>query len=166
MPGPRMPLQVLEAMGNKHLSKTEKAERAASEVIVDSSKTVAPPKWLSGQTLRREFAQLEEKLRRVLPFCDLDADCLAHFLTAQDRWKKASAQAKKAMAGKEPDVELAKDWSAIEDRYFKQARACAGDLGLNITSRCRLVIPKGDGAVAQENPFERKMRERSERRNA
>ena len=38
-------------------------------------------------------------------------------------------------------VEAADEWSRVQDRYFKQARACASDLGLTVTSRCRLTVP-------------------------
>ena len=47
------------------------------------------------------------------------------------------------------DQEKADGWSRIQDRYFKQARACANDMGLTVTSRCRLVVP---GAGEQEEP--------------
>lgn len=33
-------------------------------------------------------------------------------------------------------------YSKIHDRYFKQCRASASDLGLTISSRCKLVVPK------------------------
>ena len=32
----------------------------------------------------------------------------------------------------------------LQDRYFKQASALARDLGLTISSRCKLVVPAKD----------------------
>ena len=39
----------------------------------------------------------------------------------------------------------------LQDKSFKQCRACANDLGLTITSRCKLILPK-----TPENPKENK----------
>ena len=61
------------------------------------------------------------------------------------------------------DQEKADGWSRIQDRYFKQARACATDLGLTITSRCRISIPEWAREQPQETAFERLMREKQER---
>lgn len=47
------------------------------------------------------------------------------------------------------DQEKADGWSRIQDRYFKQAGPAPNDMGLTVTSRCRLVVP---GAGEQEEP--------------
>jgi P27 family predicted phage terminase small subunit len=39
------------------------------------------------------------------------------------------------------DAAAADKWSNVQSRYFKQCRECAGDLGLTISSRCKLVLP-------------------------
>lgn len=42
----------------------------------------------------------------------------------------------------------------MQERYFKQARNCANDMGLTVTSRCRLVVPEGVGASeSDDNPM-------------
>ena len=41
-----------------------------------------------------------------------------------------------------------------QDRALKQCRACANDLGLSISSRAKLVMPKPKGEV-KENKFEK-----------
>ena len=51
------------------------------------------------------------------------------------------------------NTETCSSWSTLQEKYFKQARACANDLGLTITSRCRLIVPQGGGQAEQENPF-------------
>ena len=38
-----------------------------------------------------------------------------------------------------------------QDKVFKQCRAAASDLGLTITSRCRIVVPKQEDKP--KNPF-------------
>lgn len=161
MPGPRQPIALLEARGAKHMGKAEKAERAVAEVKVDSSKPVRPPKWLPDQ-LKKEFRRLEKQLRAVMPFCVLDAAALGRYLVAQDAWEQATVHATEALAG--GDLKGADAWSTVQDRYFKQCRHIAGDMGLTITSRCRLVLPPGAGGKSpEENPFDRLMREREER---
>ena len=37
-----------------------------------------------------------------------------------------------------------------QDRAFKQAHACAGVLGLTVTSRCKLVVPRSVDADDEE----------------
>ena len=57
---------------------------------------------------------------------------------------------------------LAEKWTKIQDTCFKQARACANDMGMTITSRCRLVLPEG-AKKKEKNPFEQMMEERMRR---
>ena len=44
-------------------------------------------------------------------------------------------------------------WSKVQERYFKQCRACANDLGLTISSRCRLVVPEAKESTPKANKF-------------
>ena len=57
--------------------------------------------------------------------------------------------------------ESAKDGGLVQDRYFKQARACANDLGLTISARCRMVVPEKPPA-AEDNPFMQMIQRRRE----
>ena len=55
MPGPRVPLSVLDARGAKHLSKSERAAREAGELhSTERVKRLTPPKWLPANQ-REEF---------------------------------------------------------------------------------------------------------------
>ncbi|MEG1301804.1 MAG: hypothetical protein RSC93_13980, partial [Erysipelotrichaceae bacterium] len=38
----------------------------------------------------------------------------------------------------------------LQDKFFKQCRSIASDLGLSITSRCKIVVPKTE---TKENPL-------------
>ena len=62
-------------------------------------------------------------------------------------------------------MEGAGNWSALQEKYFKQARACANDLGLTITSRCRLVVPKAPERP-EENPLMHLLEQQRARREA
>ena len=45
-------------------------------------------------------------------------------------------------------------WPLLQDKYFAQCEATARALGLNITSRCKLVIPQ-EPPVPKSNKFDR-----------
>lgn len=151
MPGIRQPTDVIKANGRKHLSKAEEAKRRSQEVTIARAKTAKPPKWLPEQ-LRKEFRSLGKRLISAGIYTDLDADALGRYLVAQHQWLFATQEAEKALV--QQDLEQADAWSRVQDRYFKQARTCANDMGLTVTSRCRLVVPEGAGQKAEDsNPF-------------
>lgn len=155
MPGPRQPTDVIVANGRKHLSKAEEAERRKGEVNVNKPKTAKPPKWLPEQ-LAKEFRALGKRLISAGLYTDLDADTLGRYLVAQHQWVIATQEAEAALAAKPPDQEQADAWGRLQDRYFKQARNCANDMGLTVTSRCRLVVPESARQPGEEdNPFMR-----------
>lgn len=153
MAGPRQPTDVVKANGQKHLSKAEEAERRSKEVRVAPAKTAKPPKWLPEQ-LKKDFRAIGKQLIQAGIYTDLDADTLGRYLIAHQQWLAATKQTQKYLNAL--DVENAEAWSRMQERYFKQARSCANDMGLTVTSRCRLVVPgAGSGGQAAEevNPF-------------
>lgn len=149
MAGKRQPTDLVVAKGKKHLTQAEEKARRANEVNACTDKAVRAPKWLP-EDLRSDFNWISKRLIELNIFCKLDRDTLGRYLVAQKAWVSASGYASEAIAAR--DVEAAADWSAIQDRYFKQCRACAGDLGLTITSRCSLVIPQKPEAEGKD-PF-------------
>lgn len=163
MPGPRQPTDLIEANGRKHLSRAEAAERRSHEVSIAQPKTAKPPKWLPEQ-LKKEFRALGKRLIAVGIYTDLDADTLGRYLVAQHQWLIATQQAEAALAAQPPDLEQADAWGRVQERYFKQARNCANDMGLTVTSRCRLVVPESAKQKGEEdNPFLRVMKGGAER---
>lgn len=151
MPGPRQPTDLVKSNGRKHLSKTEEAERRSREAKVPKAKTAKPPKWLP-ESLKKDFRALGKKLIAAGIYTDLDADNLGRYLVAQHQWIIATSEAEKALDQR--DQEQAEAWGRVQDRYFKQARNCANDLGLTVTSRCRLVVPENVRQKTEDkNPF-------------
>lgn len=152
MAGTRQPTDVVVANGRKHLSVTEEAERRACEVQVPKPKTIKAPKWLPEQ-LKKDFRALGKQLLACGLYTNLDADTLGRYLVAQHQYLLATGEAEKALSMK--DQKNADAWGKIQERYFKQARNCANDMGLTVTSRCRLVVPNMDGKQFPEddNPF-------------
>lgn len=153
MPGPRQPTDVVEANGRKHLSQAEAAERRSREPKVDKAKTARPPKWLP-EALKKDFRAIGKKLIAAGLYTDLDADTLGRYLVAQHQWLIATQQAEAALCAKPPDQEEADKWGRIQERYFKQARNSASDMGLTVSSRCRLVVPESvNQSGEKDNPF-------------
>lgn len=153
MAGGRQPTDVVEARGRKHLSKAEVAARRAGEVQVPRPKTVKVPKWIP-ESLKKDFRRLGKQLLACGLYTDLDADTLGRYLVAQHQYLIATSETEKALSKR--DQEAADSWGRIQERYFKQARNCANDMGLTVTSRCRLVVPNfgtGQQSGEEDNPF-------------
>lgn len=159
MGGKRQPTDLVVLKGKAHMGKATVAERKAREPKRPAGRVqTRAPDWLP-ETLRGEFNALRGKLADLNIFDQVDRDTLARYLVAQRSYLEAAKLADAAIARKDSDG--AREWSAVQDRYFKQARNCATDLGMTITSRCRLVIP--EAKKPEENPFEVLMRERQNR---
>ena len=150
MPGKRQPTDVVLANGRKHLSRAEEAQRRAGEVKLPQAETARPPGWLPKE-LKKTFRALGKQLIQAKLYTELDADTLGRYVAAQHQWELATGHAEEALEA--ADQEEADGWSRIQDRYFTQARACANDMGLTITSRCRLVVPGAGEPDEPENPF-------------
>lgn len=153
MAGKRQPTDLIVLNGRKHLSKAEEAERRAGEPKVPKPKTVRVPKWVP-KSLQADFRKVAKKLLACGIYTDLDADNLGRYLIAQHQYLIATAEVEKYLGAR--DCEQSDAWGRIQERYFKQARNCANDMGLTVTSRCRLVVPNnGSGAQNPEdnNPF-------------
>ena len=160
MPGPRQKLIVLEGNGRKHLSKSEKAQRAAQEINLPKPKTMRVPKWLPDY-LKPDFRALaKELLAADMGIAQLDQDTLGRYVVAQRQFTAACKLVQDALDRE--DADQVNKWTKAQKSYFEQARACANDLGMTITSRCRLVLPEG-ARPPEINPFERMMEERMRR---
>ncbi len=160
MSGKRQPTALVKANGRKHLSRAEERQRLAREAAnpTPENAKIRAPDWLS-PALRGEFNELRGQLVELGIFAKLDRDTLARYLTARRMYLRAVDLVQEALDTE--DAALAAKWGALQDRYFKQCRACANDLGLTISSRCRLVLPKKD-----EEPEEDELAEFLRRRTA
>lgn len=167
----REPISLIEAKGKKHLTKAEISERKASEVKANSDK-IRAPSYLPID-LKKEFRKISKELISIEIMTNLDCDCLARFLISQKQYIKLSTELDKrnpinltVIEDKDEDgnVISVKTVEEIDDKYdslmimqdraFKQCRQSASDLGLSISSRCKLVVPKAE-PVKKENKFNR-----------
>ena len=84
---------------------------------------------------------------------ETDVDALARYITANEFYINAVKQMRKTEVKNNPV--LFEAWSKIQERYFKQCRSSANDLGLSITSRCKLVVPEAKTETPKENKFKK-----------
>lgn len=159
MAGTRQPIELVVAKGKKHLTQAETARRREREVKAPAPKSAAPPKWLP-EALRKEFRAIGKQLIALGIYSKLDADALGAYLVARTQWVAATAQVQTALQQRNSEATAA--WGVIQERAFRQARSCASDLGLTVSSRCRLVLPEGT-RQPEANPFEKLMEERRRR---
>lgn len=152
MSGRRQPTDVVKANGRKHLSQAEEAERRAGEVRLPRPKKLKAPDWLP-EYLKPEFKALAKQLLAAdMGIAQLDADSLGQYIIARRQYVAASRQVQDFLD--QEKVEEAAGWSSLQEKYFKQARACAGDMGLTLSSRCKLVVPRGgEEDPDYSNPF-------------
>jgi P27 family predicted phage terminase small subunit len=136
MARPRQPIDLILHKGKKHLTKAEINERKSQEVKAAADK-VKPPSYLPKE-LKREFKKISEELVNIGIMTNLDVDALARFLIAKELYLNITQRLLES-----PELMIMdKDMVTTQDKLFKQCRASASDLGLTISSRCKLVVPK------------------------
>lgn len=170
---PRQPTQLIIANGKKHLTKAEIAERLANEVA-PCADDLSPPSYLTAAEKKR-FTKLAGQLNKIKIMGETDVETLARYVSAQTLYEEATKELRKLKRERPDEAKyvneedddregyyLALDlWTRatdstakLQDRYFKQAQTAARDLGLTISSRCKLVAPVKDEAPP-ENKFSR-----------
>lgn len=151
MSGQRLPTGVVEARGNKHFSKAELEERRNSEIKPITDNIIAPDYLTKKQ--KDEFYRIADQLKKLKILGETDVDALARYITANDFYINAV----KKMRTKEVKDDPIKfgAWAKIQERYFKQCRASANDLGLSISSRCKLVVPEKKDDKPKKNKFKK-----------
>jgi P27 family predicted phage terminase small subunit len=150
MAGQRQPIELVLAKGSKHLTKAEIQERQDREVKPITDNIIAPDYLTKKQ--KDEFYRIAEQLKKLKIMGETDVDALGRYITANDFY----IHAVKKMRSKDVknDPISFESWSRAQERYFKQCRAAATDLGLTISSRCRLVVPER-GEAPKENKFKK-----------
>ncbi|WP_061331275.1 phage terminase small subunit P27 family [Clostridium botulinum] len=136
MARPRQPTDLLLVKGKKHLTKAEIEDRKSKEVKAPSDKVKAPS-YLPAD-LKKEFNKIAKELKEIGIITNLDIDALARFIIA----KKMYLELTKQILEKPELMIVDKDIVTTQDKLFKQCRVSASDLGLTISSRCKLVVPK------------------------
>lgn len=157
MARPRKPIELLQAEGRKHLTKAEIAERKATEVR-PCPDGIKAPTYLT-QAQKTIFNRIAGQLARLEIMGETDTDTLARYVCAQTIYETLTKELRvllqNAPSPEEYDyLERLGKWTAAQEslsrqqnRYFQQAHTCATALGLTISSRCKLVLPKREEEI-------------------
>lgn len=142
----RKPIELHILEGNKNrLTKEEIKQRQKHEesMKADTDKVVPPSRLTKSQ--KEKFVDLSEQLLKLGIFDNLDVDTLAMYIETYDNYVRVTRSAR-SMSAKD----LKEDFKeyAIRMRTASQlaavCRQLAGDLGLTITSRLKLIIPESE----------------------
>lgn len=146
--GPRQPIDLLIAKGKKNLTKAEIEKRRAEEIIANKDK-IEPPSYLP-KNLKDEFMRIAEELIDIGIMSNLDNEALARFITSEYNYQKVTKKLLK-MGVDNPKYY---DTVLLQEKMFKMCRQAANDLGLTISSRAKLVMPKKE-EDKEETKFDR-----------
>lgn len=149
MSGQRQPIELVVANGRKHLTKEEIKERSDREVKPITDNIIAPSYLTKKQ--KDEFYKIADQLQKLKILGETDVDALARYIVANDFYINAIKKMRSNEVKNDPFKFEA--WSKIQERYFKQCRSSANDLGLSISSRCKLVVPATKDPPKKENKF-------------
>lgn len=163
-------LSVVEGGGGKHWTKAEVEARKKSETKLPKPKALKPPDWLSdpAKKLFKSYAkQLLEFPSGIIS--TLDVGTLGRYCDCELSYAEASAQksfwmevsrrrlqslsqqdALIASAAERKVLELSYEeaktqidfWTGQMVKFEKIARSCATEMGMTVSSRCRLVVPE------------------------
>ena len=152
MARPREPIDLIAAKGRKHLTIEEYAARKNSEVTAPAD-NIKPPSFLSKKE-RDKFEELAGQLTGLKIMSNLDCDVLARYIKAETEYIKVTKQIKKIKFLPDKKSTIPEDaqiltqyatyshLSKIQNMLMKACNENARELGLTISSRCRLVMPK------------------------
>ena len=151
MAGQRQPIELVIAKGAKHLTKDEIEKRRNSEVKPLTG-DITPPAYLTKKQ-KAEFNKISAQLQELKIMSETDVDPLARYVVANTFYINAV----KKLRSKEvrDDPELFESWLKIQGKMFQQCRSSANDLGLSISSRCKLVVPATDKQEEKPNKFKK-----------
>lgn len=133
----RLPIELVKARGAKHLTKKEIEERTKQEIKPITDDIIAPSYLTKKQ--KQTFDKLASQLNKLKIMGETDVDALARYVTSNDQYVHATRQLRKKDVKNDPA--LYESWSRVQERTFKMVRSSANDLGLSISSRCKLVVP-------------------------
>lgn len=148
----KKPIAVILANNNRaHLSKAEILEREQTEIKAPCD-DIKIPGYIKKKELKDRFNYIVEELKELEIMSNLDVDAVARYITAEYQLKSITELLNKTSIMIEfidengnKDYTVNKEYerlSVLKEKLFKQARLSASDIGLTISSRCKLVVPK------------------------
>lgn len=163
---PKQPLSVIQGKGkSNHLTKNVIKEREKQENMVrGNTDNIEAPSYLTKKQ-QEEFYKIAEELLRLKIFSNLDVDGLARYIDSREMYISLLKEIKKVKATEVIENEKGMKRVIHNESYnkllrsknilFNECKAAAGDLGLSITSRLKLVIPQDD-KKEEKSEFDKK----------
>lgn len=136
--GVREPIKLTLLKGKKHLTKAEIQERIDSEVKVGND-AVKSPAYLPKE-LKKEFNKIAKELIKCDLLTNLDVDVLARFLISREQYVKTMEQLRDI--DPTDDIIYYEKVLRVNDKLFQQLSKSSNELGLTVTSRGRIRVPK------------------------
>ncbi|MGL5243568.1 MAG: phage terminase small subunit P27 family [Sarcina sp.] len=147
MPGQRQPIELIKANGKSHFTKKQMEEREKNQVFAKSD-DVVPPLFLP-EKFHDKFNYLAGELKEIGIIGNIDNETLARYIMSQDAYEKVSLKMfKMGVLNPKYDSLLSKQF-----KLFEMCRKCSSELGLSISSRCKLAVPKKE--EKPKNKFDR-----------
>lgn len=156
MARPREPIDLIVAKNKSHRTKEEIEERKNSEIRAPNDKIEAPD-FLSDKE-KEEFYKIANQLSELGIMSNLDNDILARYIRARTEYIRITKELSAISFSnsncdeKSEDIYCYDKVQKIQTRLFKQCNECARELGLTISSRCKLVVPKKEEPI-KHNKF-------------
>lgn len=151
MTRPREPLELIKAKGKSNITKEFIAQRSKEEVKVDLV-DVKVPEYLHDQNDIDKFNDIADKLLHIKILTELDEDCLARYVLAHKEYLKYTDMLDEFIDSRE-SIENISKLQSMQDKSFRQCNACARELGLTISSRCKLIAPAIQKQEEKVNKF-------------
>ena len=139
MAGARQPTALVELKGKKHFTKAELEERKNAEVDADTD-NIVPPDYLT-EKQAGEFLALADELKRCEIMTNLDCDALARFVVARSDYADY-VKLMRSIPKTVDNLQELKEADKLKRGAFLDCNTAAKELGMTISSRCKLVIPK------------------------
>ena len=151
---PRQPLSVIQGKGkSNHITKAEAKKRKAQEdALRGKTDQIEAPSYLTKKQ-KDEFYKIAHELMRLDILSNLDVDFLARYIDSKTEYEKVT-RALRAIRKPTDDLEKYTALRINRPTFFNECKAAASELGLSITSRLKLVIPKTEEEEVSE--FEKK----------
>lgn len=132
--------------GGKHYTKAELEKMKRREIRGNNDK-IYPPNFLTAPQ-KKEFNIIANELMDAGIISNLDIDILGQYIQAKDSYlfycsiidslkTKCDTLDKKIQF-----TDIFKDYESMKDKAFKQCQVCSNALGLNVSSRCKISVPK------------------------
>lgn len=156
----KKPIEVLIAEGKKHLTKEEIEQRRQEEAALrPCDDDVGHPDWLTDPFAIEQYEKISKELERLKLLTNLDKHTLACYCFAYSQYVETT----KALQGAPLVVEstnkagftnqIENPLIRIQLKYSDEMKKHASEMGLTISSRLKLTVPKKED-TKPKNKFE------------